>query len=49
MQVSAPRWPEIKAGNAASRRLFESTGFAEAGREDDVVIYRHEPAEARHG
>jgi RimJ/RimL family protein N-acetyltransferase len=39
----------VKADNTASRRLFEAAGFTEAGREGDMIIYRLEPAERRHG
>ncbi|MGE5147423.1 MAG: N-acetyltransferase family protein [Candidatus Eiseniibacteriota bacterium] len=39
----------VKAGNTASRGLFESVGFAEVGREGDIVVYRLEPAKARRG
>jgi RimJ/RimL family protein N-acetyltransferase len=39
----------VKTGNAASRRLFESTGFAEVGRDGDVVIYRFALAKAHNG
>jgi RimJ/RimL family protein N-acetyltransferase len=39
----------VKAGNAASRRLFETTGFVEAGRDGEIVVYRLELVETRHG
>jgi len=38
----------VKAGNEASRRLFESAGFIESGREGEIVIFRLERAVA-HG
>lgn len=39
----------VKAGNAASHRLFAATGFVVAGKEGDITIYRIEGGGARHG
>lgn len=39
----------VKGSNTASRHLFESAGFFEAGREGEIMIYRIERAGARNG
>lgn len=39
----------VKAANRASRRLFESAGFAVVGHEGEMTIYRLDRAAAPHG